>query len=253
VYLNRSWLTVPVFVLGAAIGLSACGVEPEPTAIDSSSAEDRGTPTQPAAEPAFEPDLSGLSRKEKDLYVRYSSGLGEYDSQEGTWVFIADMTVDEAVERLLGPDPKVMSPKDERRVDSGMWSAYSFAQVGTGVVAFENTGFADPRGRRLAALSAGGGVSAVATGNVEAMTRFGYARDGKIVFDEVDYAFVEDLQNIPAEVRDLAALAWVGPDASSEESADWFVVALAMAELVTGVRAEPSGYAALTKYLVPIA
>jgi hypothetical protein len=93
----------------------------------------------------------------------------------------------------------------------------------------------------------------VATGNVEAMTRFGYARDGKIVFDEVDYAFVEDLQMIPAEVRDLAALAWAGPDASSEESADWFVVALAMAELVTGVRAEPSGYDALTKYLVPIA
>jgi hypothetical protein len=54
----------------------------------------------------------------------------------------------------------------------------------------------------------------MATGNVGAMTRFGYARDGKIVFDEVDYAFVEDVQKIPAE---------------------------------------PSGYDALTKYLVPIA
>ena len=57
-------------------------------------------------------------------------------------------------------------------------SAYAFQQVGDGVVAWEDTGFADPRKRLLAALSEGGAVSAVATGNIEAMTRFGYARDG---------------------------------------------------------------------------
>ena len=46
------------------------------------------------------------------------------------------------------------------------------------------------------------------TDNIEAMTRFGYARDGEIVFDAFEYAFVDDLDQIPAEVRDLARLAW---------------------------------------------
>ncbi len=243
---------MPVFVVGTAFGSSSCAAEPEPVVSDSSAASDGETQTELAKEPVFQPDLSGLPAKQKELYTHYASLLDENSSQEGTWVFVADMTVDEAVDRLLGPEPRVVTPKDERRLDSGAWSAYSFTPVGTGVVAFERTGFADPRGRRLAALSAGGGVSAVATGDVEAMSRFGYARDGKIVFDEVDYAFVEDLERIPAEVRDLAALVWAGPGSFSAETGDWFVAALAMAELVTGVRVDPSGYDALTKYLVRI-
>ncbi len=241
-----------MLVTAAAIGLSSCGVERDPVDGSSSSAAEEKTPSAPAEDPVSQPDLSGLPAQQKELYTHYASLLDENSSQEGTWVFVADMTVDEAVDRLLGPEPRVMTPEDERRLDSGAWSAYSFTPVGTGVVAFERTGFADPRGRRLAALSAGGGVSAVATGNVEAMTRFGYARDGRIVFDEVDYAFVEDLERIPAEVRDLAALAGAGTDGLSAETGDWFVAALAMAELVTGVRVDPSGYDALTKYLVRI-
>jgi hypothetical protein len=250
--LHRSWLTVPVLVVATTLGVSSCAAEPEPVVIDSSAAADGDTQTQPAEEPAFEPDLSGLSPEAKELYEHYSSLLDENSSEEGTWVFVADTTVAEAVTRLLGPEPRVVTPEDDRRLDGGSWSAYSFTQVGSGVVAFERTGYADPRGRRLAALSAGGRVSAVVTGNIDAMTRFGYARDGRIVFDEVDYAFVEDLERIPAEVRDLAAVAWADPDAPVEEGGDWFVAALAMAEQVTGVRADPDGYDALTKYLVRI-
>ena len=131
-------------------------------------------------------------------------------------------------------------------------SAYSFLQVGDGVVAWEDTGFADPPKRLLAALSQGGVVSAVATDNIEAMTRFGYARDGDIVFDNYEYAFVDDLAEIPLEVRDLATLAWDDLDGPMVETADWFRVAMAMSEKVTGVRATRAVQEVDDWYVVPL-
>lgn len=153
---------------------------------------------------------------------------------EGTYVVAAPMTVEEARLRLLGPDPR---PAKRRDFVTGMSSAYAFLQVGDGVVAYEQWGFADPPKRLLAELSRDGAASAVVTDNIEAMTRFGYARDGEIVFDAFEYAFVDDLDEIPTEVRDLARLAWSDLEGPMVETADWSAVGLAMAEKVTGVRA----------------
>jgi hypothetical protein len=159
------------------------------------------------------------------------------------------MTVAEARDRLLGPNPDAARRRDFLSATS---SAYGFIQVGDGVVAFEQTGFADPPKRLLAALSAGGAVSAVATDNIEAMTRFGYARDGEIVFDAFEYAFVDSLDEIPAEVRDLARLAWDDLEGPMVETADWFGVAMAMSEKVTGVRATPAVQEVDEWYAVPL-
>ncbi len=175
-------------------------------------------------------NLAALSPDDRALVEHHlAAALGE-----GTWIVASPMTVAEARTRLLGPNPQPAKRRDFLSDDS---SAYAFLQVGDGVVAWEWMGFADPSKRLLAELSRDGATSAVVTDNVEAMTRFGYARDGAIVFDAFEYAFVEDLDEIPAEVRDLARLAWHDLDGPLVETADWAAVGLAMAEKVTGVRA----------------
>lgn len=203
------------------------------------------TPTEPipTEPPTYEPpelpelddtelqaNLAALSPEDRALFDHYvDAPLGE-----GTYVVAAPMTVEEAKLRLLGPDPR---PAKRRDFVTGESSAYAFLQVGDGVVAFEQWGFSDPPKRLLAELSRDGAASAVVTDNIEAMTRFGYARDGEIVFDAFEYAFVDDLDEIPAEVRDLARLAWSDLEGPMVETADWVAVGLAMAEKVTGVRA----------------
>jgi len=162
------------------------------------------------------------------------------------------LTVTEAKERLLGPGAQPVTAADQDAATDFTTSAYAFLQVGDGVVAWEDTGFADPPKRLLAALSEGGAVSAVATDNIEAMTRFGYARDGQIVFDAFEYAFVDSLDEIPAEVRDLARLAWSDPASPMAELASWSAVAQAMSEKVTGVRATPAVQDVDEWYAVPV-
>jgi hypothetical protein len=179
-------------------------------------------------------NIARLTPADRALYDHYLT----YPLGEGTWVVAAPMTVAEARTRLFGPDPR---PAKQRDLVSGTSSAYAILQVGDGIVAWESMGFFDPPERVLAELSRDGAVSAVVTDNVEAMTRFGYARDGQVVFDAFEYAFVDRLDEIPAEVRDLARLAWEDLDAPTMvETADWSGVALAMAEKVTGVRADPA-------------
>lgn len=193
----------------------------------------------------LEANLAQLSPADRELVEHHlGSGLGE-----GTWLVASPMTVEEAKAILLGPDPQVARKRD---FVSSEWSAYAFLQVGDGVVAHEDTGFSDPPKRLLAALSRDGGTAAVATDNIEAMTRFGYARDGEIVFDDYEYAFVDDLEEIPAEVRDLARLAWEDYEGPMVETADWFGVATAMTEKVTGVRATPDVRDVADWYVVPL-
>lgn len=203
------------------------------------------TPTEPlpTEPPTYEPpelpdlddtelqaNLAALSPEDRALLDHYL----EAPPGEGTYVVAAPMTVEEAKLRLLGPDPR---PAKRRDFVTGESTAYAFLQVGDGVVAFEQWGFFPPPERVLAELSRDGATSAVVTDNVEAMIRFGYARDGEIVFDAFEYAFVDDLHEIPAEVRDLARLAWSDLEGPTVETADWVAVGLAMAEKVTGVRA----------------
>ncbi|PUA80214.1 hypothetical protein C7S10_13730 [Nocardioides currus] len=193
--------------------------------------------------------LAALTPEDRALADHY---LHEARLGEGTWVVAAPMTVEEAKALLLGPSPQRATAADEKAYMDAEISAYSFLQVGDGVVAWEDTGFAQPPERLLAALSRDGAASALASENIEAMTSFGYARDGEVVFDDFEYAFVDDLEMIPAEVRDLAALAWVDPDAPMVEGADWFAVAMAMGEKVTGVRATNAVRDVRDSYVVPL-
>jgi hypothetical protein len=263
-------------LLLGAMGLAGCGeqdssspdevtymVDGLNTGDDDNLAAVPGTPTNtdpapdesPSETPTYEPpeldsteleaNMEMLSPADRELVDHHlGSRLGE-----GTWLVAAPMTVQEAKTILLGPDPE---PADKRDFASGDSSAYAFLQVGDGVVAHEDTGFADPPKRLLAALSRDGGTAAVATDNIEAMVRFGYARDGAVVFDNYEYAFVDDLEEIPAEVRDLARLAWADLDGPMAETADWFGVAMAMGEKVTGVRATGDVRTVDDWYVVPL-
>ncbi|WP_170970283.1 DUF6461 domain-containing protein [Nocardioides jishulii] len=211
--------------------------------LDRSPAQPTPTEAPSPAVPTFESpelddtllqaNLSALNAADRALADHHlGAPLGE-----GTWVFAAPMTVEEARLRLLGPDPQPASQRDFMREDL---SAYTFLQVGRGVLAWEPWGFADPPRRLLAELSRDGATSAVVTDNIESMTRFGYARDGHVVFDAHEYAFVDSIDEIPAEVRDLARLAWNDLTGPLVETSDYAAVGLAMAEKVTGVRADPA-------------
>jgi hypothetical protein len=256
-----------VVLLLGVLGAAACGEEDssgvagQPSPSGAATETSPGTPTGTPA-PTYEPpeldrteldaNLAALSAEDAALADHYLHAKGDDRMEEGTWIVAAPLTVTEAKERLLGPGAQPLAAKQlDAEVDFDH-SAYAFLQVGDGVVAWENTGFADPPKRLLAALSEGGAVSAVATDNIEAMTRFGYARDGEIVFDAFEYAFVDSLDEIPAEVRDLARLAWSDPEGPMVEIADWAAVAQAMSEKVTGVRATPSVLDADEWYVVPV-
>ena len=191
-------------------------------------------------------ELSATDQALADHYLR-DGGLGE-----GTWIIVAPMTVTEARARLLGPDPRVATEADQDAIEEAEISAYVFHQVGDGVVAWEDTGFADPPKRLLAELSRDGAVSAVMTDNIEAMTRFGYARDGDIVFDASEFVFVDSLEEIPSEVRDLAALAWSDLDGPTVERAEPTRIAAAMCEKVTGIRATGDVEEGAEAYIVPM-
>ena len=245
--------------------LSACGEQVDPSSSEptpsgvvmtDTSAEPEPTPTSatqlPLNEAALEDNMGKLSDADRALANHYLNGVKGEGLSEGTWILAAPITVDEAITRLFGPDPRPPTEADEQALMSGTASGYAVMQVGNGVVAFEDTGFADPPRRLLAALSRDGVVSAVGTGNIEAMVRFGYARDGEVVFDGFEYAFVDNLDKIPAEVRDLAALAWQDLDGPMVATADWFSVAMAMGEKVTGVRAAAAVQRAPARYPVPL-
>lgn len=259
-----------VLLLGV-LGVGACGEQdssgatqqpsPSGTTTGTTTGTSPGTPTETLA-PSYEPpdldrtkldaNLAALAAQDGALANHYLHAKGDDRMGEGTWIVAAPLTVAQAKERLLGPGVQsIGAEKLTGGIDDDQ-SAYAFVQVGDGVVAWEDTGFADPPKRLLAALSEGGAVSAVATDNIEAMTRFGYARDGEIVFDEFEYAFVDNLDEIPAEVRDLARLAWSDPEGPMVEIADWAAVAQAMSEKVTGVRATPSVMDVDEWYVVPL-
>ncbi|PKH37801.1 hypothetical protein SAMN05192575_101850 [Nocardioides alpinus] len=248
---------IAALLMWGALGLSGCGQQ-ESADVAVGTATPTPTGRTPSATATYEPPeldrtdldahLAALSPTDRALVDHYlGTPLGE-----GTWIVAAPMTVAEARTRLLGPSPRRATEADERAMMDASISAYSFLQVGDGVVAFEDTGFADPPKRLLAELSRDGAVSAVATDNIEAMTRFGYARDGEIVFDAFEYAFVDDIDEIPAEVRDLARLAWDDLEGPMVETASWFDVAMAMSEKVTGVRARASVSNVEDLYVVPL-
>lgn len=173
-----------------------------------------------------------------------------FDSESITYLLVTGSTREE-VAAALGVD--LDDERDPADVDDE-GAAWSFTQIDGGILAMEDSGYADPAPATLRALSQGGRAAAVARSNIQGHDRFGAARNGETVFDDDEFVYVETLDEIPEQVRGLAALVWSDP---AEEEADdhWpahdiLAVGLAMAEVVTGlsfdeddtVRAGESGF-----------
>jgi hypothetical protein len=159
------------------------------------------------------------------------------DSESVTYFLVSGATREE-VAAALGADLTVgaIEPDSEELLDDQDHSAYAFAEVTGGVLAMETTGFADPSNATLRELSRGGRTAAVARSNILGHVRFGYARNGEIVFDENEYMYVEDFDAFPEEVRELAELTWDDLEGDlDDDGPDGLAVAMAMAVQVTGV------------------
>lgn len=156
------------------------------------------------------------------------------DSESVTYLLVAGAPRAQVAAAVGADLSRQLSWTEDDLVPDEQSSAYAFAEVAGGVVAMEPSGFAGPTLDTLRQLSAGGRTAAVAGSNILGHCRFGYARDGEVVFDENEYAFVDDLHEVPEEVRPIAARAWSVGEEDSE--LDWLTGALAMALQVTGLR-----------------
>lgn len=159
------------------------------------------------------------------------------DSESVTYLLVAGASVAEVASAL---DADVSVPGfdlwGEGRSLDDEESAYAFAQLAGGVIAMEPLGYADPSTATLRALSGSGRTAAVARANIQGHYRFGYARDGELVFDADEYVYLDGLDEIPEEVRALAAHAWDHlDDESDKDDVDPLAVALEMCVQVTGL------------------
>ena len=146
-------------------------------------------------------------------------------------------SVQEVVD-ALGGVPLDDVPEDELDSDEPIWATYTLTAIEGGVLASEDTGYADPPTSVLVTLSKDGRAAAVVRNNIQAHCRFGCARDGELLFDNDEYPFVTDRDSVPQELRTLFDLAWVGltGDGLDPQVDDSTAVALAMAEVCTGIR-----------------
>lgn len=166
----------------------------------------------------------------------YSELIEETGFEEGTLLVVTGASVDEVADALEADRAGTIDPAELTATEAPTHALYSFVQLADGVLAAEDTGYADPPIRALVALSAGGRSAAVVRDNIQAHTRFACSRDGALLFDADEYVFVEDRSGVPAELRALFDRAWVDLDAEDEDEAENpLAVALAMAELVTGI------------------
>lgn len=156
------------------------------------------------------------------------------DTESLTVLVVAGASRAEVLE-ALGADVSTEADLDTLWEDETS-SAYAAVEVAGGVLAIEQSGFADPTRETLRSLSSGGRAAAVARSNILAHERFGCARDGEILFDDNEYMYVDDTSDVPDEIRPLFDLVWddlegeiVGPDLDS------LTVSLALAEAITGV------------------
>lgn len=169
--------------------------------------------------------------------VEYYEDLleGSLAELEGTLLVVRGASTDEVAE-ALGAIPVDEIPEEDRGELDPTWATYRFVPLADGVLAFEDAGYADPPVEVLASMSRGGRAAAVVRDNVQGHLRFGCARDGQLLFDDDEYMYTDDRSGVPEELRPLFDLAWV--DLAEEDSfgADGVAVALAMVEVITGVR-----------------
>lgn len=123
------------------------------------------------------------------------------------------------------------------------YSAWALLEIPGGVLGIELTGYGDPSLAALRALTQGGGAAAVVRSNIQAHDRFGCARDGEIIFDENEYIYDADPDEVPAELRPLFDLVYDDLDDDEDEEdddgPDPMIVGLAMAEIITGIELLP--------------
>lgn len=168
----------------------------------------------------------------RSLFTEASAFYGD-----GTTVLVVrGASVQEVVDALGGVPPGDV-PEHAWDGPEPIWASYTLTAVEGGVLATEDTGYADPPNSVLVALSEGGRAAAVVRDNIQAHCRFGCARDGELVFDEDEYTFLEDRDSVPHEVRALFDLAWIDltEDELDPQEDDSTAVGLAMAEVVTSI------------------
>lgn len=169
--------------------------------------------------------------------VEYYEDLlgGSMAELEGTLLVVRGATTADVAESL-GAIPVAEIPDEDRGEFDPTWATYVFVPLGDGVLAYEDAGYADPSVEALASMSRGGRAAAVVRTNTQGHLRFGCARDGQLLFDDDEYMYAEDRSGVPDEIRPLFSLAWVDLTREESFSADGAAVALAMAEVITGVR-----------------
>lgn len=171
----------------------------------------------------------GHSNETVEHYKNLSIG------DESTLV-VRGASVQEVVDALGGVQLDDVS-EDELDGDEAIWATYTLTAIKGGVLASEDTGYADPPNSVLVALSQGGRAAAVVRDNIQAHCRFGCARDGELLFDSDEYTFLEDRDSVPQELRPVFDLAWIDltEDELDPQEDDSTAVGLAMAEIVTGL------------------
>lgn len=164
----------------------------------------------------------------------YENVFMEVEAESLTVLVVAGASVQEVADVLVA-DAGIpeLAPDDLEN------SAYVVVEVSGGVLALEHTGYADPHVSVLQRLSAGGRSVAVVRDNIQAHVRFGCARDGALLFDAHEYAYIDesDVSSVPDELRPLFDLAWsdLSDEEPDEEPPSAFAVGVAMAEAFTGI------------------
>ena len=166
----------------------------------------------------------------------------ELEPEELTVVSVTSSRADEVLATLQSsavPLGDTSEPDEDDEYTRATWFTH---QLGPDVVAVEYSGYHDPSVETLAALSAVGRRAAVARSNIDAQVRFGCAEDGRVLFDDDEFAFAEDRSGLPAELSGLMDAVWVDLDAeeSHDDGPAPMLTALAMAETFTGVRPLPT-------------
>ena len=161
-----------------------------------------------------------------EYYDELMDSLGDPESL--TVLVVAGASRD-AVARALEVDlhEPVCHPWDSKR-DSD-YAAWALVEIDGGVLGVEYTGYGDPSVDALQAMSRDGAAAAVVRSNIEAHVRFGCARDAELLFDAHELMDVDEPEDAPTELRALLH------HDRDDDGSDDFAVALAMAEVVTGL------------------
>lgn len=167
-------------------------------------------------------------------------------ADESTILVAAGATRESAAE-ALGIDLQTPVEHPWSMEEDSDYSAWALLEIPGGVLGIETTGYGDPSLAALRALTQGGGAAAVVRSNIQAHDRFGCARDGEIVFDENEYIYDSDPDDVPAELRPLFDLVYddLSDEDDDEDGPDPTIVGLAMAEVFTGIELLPEHAAAV--------